>query len=74
MRLSIPLVEIDIGLLADKIAVSTSHTLYLGQGVHDLLLAVHIGTVEYRLARTQKCDSEQLTSTSGGSGIMLAGY
>jgi hypothetical protein len=39
----LPLVEIDIGLLADKVGVTTSDTLYLGQGVHDLLLSFDIG-------------------------------
>jgi len=34
----IPLVEIDIGLLADQVGVTTSNTLYLGQGVHDLFV------------------------------------
>jgi hypothetical protein len=32
--------EIHIGLLADQVAVSPANTLYLGQGVHDLLLSV----------------------------------
>ena len=35
----VPLVEIDIGLLADQVGVSLADTLDLGQGVHDLLLA-----------------------------------
>lgn len=39
----IPLVEIDIGLLADQVGVPATDTLDLGQGVHDLLLAVDIG-------------------------------
>ena len=38
----IPLVEIDIGLLADQVAVSATDTLDLGQGVHDLLLAINL--------------------------------
>jgi hypothetical protein len=37
------LVQIDIGLLADQVRVSATDTLDLGQGVHDLLLAVDIG-------------------------------
>lgn len=40
--LGIPLVEIDIGLLADQIAVSATDTLDLSQGVHDLLLAIDL--------------------------------
>lgn len=35
----IPLVEVDIGLLADQVGVSATDTLDLGQGVHDLLLS-----------------------------------
>jgi hypothetical protein len=36
---SIPLVQVDIGFLADQVGVPTTHTLDLRQGVHDLLLA-----------------------------------
>ena len=39
----IPLVQVDIGLLADQVGVTTTDTLDLGQGVHDLLLAVNVG-------------------------------
>lgn len=35
----LPLVEVNIGLLADQVGVSATDTLDLGQGVHDLLLA-----------------------------------
>ena len=42
----LPLVEIDIGFFADKIGVSASDTLYLGESVHDFLLAVDIGIEE----------------------------
>jgi hypothetical protein len=34
--------EIDIGLLADQVGVPAADTLYLGQGVHDLLLAIDV--------------------------------
>ena len=37
-----PLVEVDIGLLADQVRVSATDTLYLCQGVHDLLLAINL--------------------------------
>jgi len=40
------LVEIDIGLLADQVGVTTSNTLDLGQGVHDLLLSINVGVEE----------------------------
>ena len=36
---SVPLVEIDVGLLADQVGVSTTHSLDLGQGVHNLLFS-----------------------------------
>lgn len=42
----IPLVEIDISLLADQVGVATADTLDLGQGVHDLLLTLNIGVKE----------------------------
>lgn len=43
---SLPLVEIHIGLLAHQIRITTAHTLYLGQGVHDLLFAIDVGIEE----------------------------
>jgi hypothetical protein len=42
----LPLVEVDIGLLADQVGVAATNTLYLGQGVHDLLLSLDIGVEE----------------------------
>jgi hypothetical protein len=39
----IPLVQVNIGLLADQVGVTTTDTLDLGQGVHDLLLAIDVG-------------------------------
>lgn len=36
------LAEVDIGLLADQVGVSATDTLDLGQGVHDLLLAIDV--------------------------------
>ena len=38
----VPLVEVDVGLLADQVAVAATDTLDLGQGVHDLLLAIDL--------------------------------
>lgn len=49
----VPLVQIDISLLADQVGVSATDTLDLGQGVHDLLLAINVG-----VQKTQ--DLEQL--------------
>ncbi len=42
-RSSLPLVEVHIGLLADKVRVTTSNTFDFGQGIHDLLLAIDVG-------------------------------
>jgi hypothetical protein len=42
----IPLVQVDISLLADQVGVSSTDTLDLGQGVHDLLLAIDVGIEE----------------------------
>ncbi len=38
----VPLAEVDIGLLADQVGVAATDTLDLGQGVHDLLLAINL--------------------------------
>jgi hypothetical protein len=38
----IPLVEVDIGLLAHQVAVSATNTLDLGQGVHDLFFSINL--------------------------------
>jgi hypothetical protein len=45
-KIIVPLVQIDISLLADQVRVSATDTLDLGQGVHDLLLSVNIGVEE----------------------------
>lgn len=39
----VPFVQINIGFLADQVGVSSTHTLDLGQGVHDLLFAIDVG-------------------------------
>ena len=39
----IPFVQIHIGLLADQVRITASDTLDLGEGVHDLLLAIDVG-------------------------------
>jgi len=41
-ELTSTLVEIDIGLLANQVAVSTTNTLYLCQCVHDFLLSLYV--------------------------------
>jgi hypothetical protein len=40
-----PLVEIDIGLLADQVGVSSTHSLDLGQGEHDLASSINVGAI-----------------------------
>ena len=44
--LFIPLVQVDIGFLADQVGVAASDTLDLGQGVHDLLFSIDVGVEE----------------------------
>ncbi len=41
-----PLVEVNISLLADNVGVTTTNTLDLGQGVHDLALSIDVGVEE----------------------------
>jgi len=39
-------VQVDIGLFADQVGVSTTDTTNLGHGVHDLLLSINVGIEE----------------------------
>ena len=39
----IPLVQVDIGLFADQVGITTADTLDPGQGVHNLLFAIDVG-------------------------------
>jgi hypothetical protein len=41
-----PLVEVNIGLLANNVGVTTTNTLDLGQGEHDLALSLNVGVKE----------------------------
>ncbi len=52
-----PLVEVNIGLFANKVGVTTPNTLDLGQSVHDLALAINISVEE-----TQDVLNVKLTS------------
>lgn len=59
-----PLVQVDIGLLADQIGVSTAHALDLSQGVHDLLPSIDVGIEETKdelevrlLSSDERCPS-----------------
>lgn len=40
---NVPLAQVNIGLLADQVGVTTTNTLDLGQGEHDLLLSIDVG-------------------------------
>jgi len=44
--IDLPLVEINISLLADQVGVSSSNTLDLGQGDHDLSSTLDVGVEE----------------------------
>jgi hypothetical protein len=67
-KLTSTLVQIDIGLLADQVGVTTTDTLDLGQGVHDLLLAIDVGVqktqdeLEVRLLSRNERHDGQLCS------------
>jgi hypothetical protein len=39
----IPLVQINIGLFADQVGVTTSDALDTGQSIHNLLFAIDVG-------------------------------
>ena len=41
-----PLVQVNVGLFADKVGVTTANTLDLRQGVHDFAFSVNIGVEE----------------------------
>ena len=43
LRNDAPLIQIDIGFLADDVGVSSTNTLDLSQGVHDLALSIDVG-------------------------------
>lgn len=57
----IPLVQVHISFFADQVGVTASDTLDLGEGVHDLLLAIDVGVeetkneLEVRLLSRDKC-------------------
>lgn len=53
----VPLVQVDIGLLADQVGVSATDTLDLGQGVHNLLLSIDVG-----VQKTQDLDETATVS------------
>jgi len=68
--LDLPLVEIDISLLADQVGVSSSNTLDLGQGDHDLSSTLDVGVEETknvllverasRIERSESSDASEI--------------
>lgn len=45
-EINTPLVEVDIGLLADQVGVSSTDTLDLSKSVHDLTATLNVGVKE----------------------------
>ena len=67
----IPLIQVHIGLFANQVGVTASNALNLGEGVHDLLLAIDVGVEETKdelevrlLPRNESCISGQRLSTT----------
>ena len=59
---SIPLVQVHISLFANEVGVTASDALDLGEGIHDLLLAIDVGIEETKnelevrlLSRDERC-------------------
>jgi hypothetical protein len=65
-ELTSALVQIDIGLLADQVRVSAADTLDLGQGVHNLLLAIDVG-----VQKTQDLFASQLVFSCAQSILLF---
>ena len=68
----IPLIQVHIGFFANQVGVTASNALDLGEGVHDLLLAIDVGVeetkdeLEVRLfPRDECCISCQRISAMG---------
>lgn len=67
MGVCLPFVQVDVGFLAYQVRISASHALYLGERVHDLLLAVDIGVEESEdelevgfFSRDERCSPHRL--------------
>lgn len=41
--MTVPFVQVDVGFLADKVAVAAANAFDLGESIHDLLFAVDVG-------------------------------
>ena len=67
-----PLVQVNVGLFADKVGVTTANTLDLRQGVHDLALAINVGVEETQdVLRTESTLSRMcVTARLNGPGIV----
>ena len=66
----IPLIQVHIGFFANQVGITASNALDLGEGVHDLLLAVDVGIEETEdelevrlLPRDESCISRQRLPT-----------
>jgi len=75
------LVQVDIGLLADQVGVPTTHTLDLGQGVHNLLLSINIGVEETQdelkvrlLPTNERHIGDQYPMGGSTGGNLVAGF
>ena len=67
----IPLIQVHIGLFAYQVGVTASNAFDLGEGVHDLLLAIDVGIEETKdelevrlLPRNESCISGQRWSAT----------
>ena len=65
----IPLIQVHIGFFANQVGITASNALDLGEGVHDLLLAIDVGVEETEdelevrlLPRDESCNSRQRIS------------
>jgi hypothetical protein len=66
--LDLPLVEINISLLADQVGVSSSNTLDLGQGDHDLSSTLDVGVEETEnvlLVSSERSERDNRLRSSG---------
>lgn len=61
---NLPLVEIDIGLLADDVRVTTSHSLNPRQSEHDLVLSIDVGVQQTEnVLELNICGAQQLLAS-----------
>jgi hypothetical protein len=85
----LPLVHVDVGLLADDVGEAAPNTLYGGHGEHDLLLPIHVGVqqtqnmlevlagdqrLRQQSSRNQNTIQKHLHNESRRGGISVGGY